>query len=69
MDKNMGTADRLIRTILVLLVLVFFLTGDLSCLSAIILSIFALILLFTSFTGVCPFYKLINISTRKKQAG
>ena len=67
MDKNMGTADRIIRTILALLVLVFYLTGDISGLAAIILGIFALVFLVTSFTGVCPLYKVLNVSTRKKQ--
>lgn len=69
MIKNMGTTDRIIRTVLALLVLVFYLAGVISGLAAIILGIFALIFLVTSFTGVCPLYKLINISTLKKQEG
>lgn len=69
MIKNMGTTDRIIRTFLALLVLVFYLAGVISSLAAIILGIFALIFLVTSFTGVCPLYKLINISTLKKQEG
>lgn len=68
MKNNMGTADRIIRTILALLVIVFYLTGDLSGLAAIILGIFALIFLVTSFTGFCPLYKFLNVSTKKKNS-
>jgi hypothetical protein len=67
MIKNMGTADRIIRTVLALLVLVFYLTGDLSGLASIILGIFALVFLVTSFTGVCPLYKALNVSTQKNR--
>ena len=63
----MGTTDRIIRTVLALFVLVFYLAGVISGLAAIILSIFALIFLVTSFTGVRPLYKLINISTLKNR--
>jgi len=64
----MGTVDRIIRTILALLVIVFYLTGDLGGLEALILGIFALIFLVTSFTGFCPLYKLLNVSTEQKSA-
>ncbi len=67
MKNNMGTADRIIRALLALLVIILYLTGYISVLAAIILGIFALIFLVTSFTGFCPMYKMINISTRKKQ--
>jgi Na+(H+)/acetate symporter ActP len=66
MKINMGTIDRIIRTILALLVIVFYLTGDLSGLAALILGIFALIFLVTSFIGFCPLYKLLNVSTKQK---
>ncbi|MBL1215780.1 MAG: DUF2892 domain-containing protein [Ignavibacteriae bacterium] len=68
MKNNMGTADRIIRTILALLVIALYVTGDISGLAAIILGIFALIFLATSLVGVCPLYKVINVSTRKKQS-
>ncbi|GJQ64397.1 MAG: hypothetical protein SCALA702_34500 [Melioribacteraceae bacterium] len=68
MKNNMGTVDRIIRIILALLVIVFYLTGDLSGLAAIILGIFALVFLVTSFTGFCLLYKLLNVSTEQKIA-
>ncbi len=66
MNKNMGTADRIIRTLLALLVIVLYLTGDISGLVAVILGLISIIFLVTSFTGFCPMYKMINVSTQKK---
>lgn len=68
MTKNMGTVDRIIRTVLALIVVIFYFTGDLSGLAAIILGIFVLIFLVTSFTGVCPLYKVLNVSTKKNRS-
>lgn len=66
MKKNMGTVDRIIRTLLALLVIVLYLTGDISGLAAIVLGLISVIFLVTSFTGFCPMYKMINVSTRNK---
>lgn len=68
MTKNMGTIDKIIRIVLAALIIVFYLTGDLSGIAAIVLGIIAIIFLVTSFTGVCPLYKAFNISTKKKTA-
>jgi hypothetical protein len=66
MNKNMGTADRLIRTVLALIVLVLYFTGQISGLAAIILGIFAVIFLLTSLISFCPLYVPLKLSTRKK---
>lgn len=66
MKKNMGTVDRIIRIILAIVVLVLYLTDQLSGLALIILGIFAVIFLLTSLIGFCPLYVPFNISTRKK---
>lgn len=66
MKKNMGTVDRIIRTLLALLVIVLYLTGDISGLAAIVLGLISVIFLVTSFTGFCPMYKMINVSTQNK---
>ena len=44
MKKNMGTIDRVVRTLLAIVVLVIYLTGKISGSVAIILGIFAVIL-------------------------
>lgn len=66
MEKNMGTADRVIRTLLAVLVVILYLAGVISGLAAVILGIFALIFILTSIIGFCPLYSPLKISTRKK---
>jgi len=66
MNKNMGTADRLIRTVLALIVIALYFTGQISGLTAIILGIFAVIFLLTSIISFCPLYVPLKLSTRKK---
>ncbi len=66
MKKNMGLADRIIRTILAIVVAILYFTGQISGTAAIILGIFAIIFLLTSFVGFCPLYAPFKLSTRKK---
>ena len=66
MNKNMGTADRLIRTVLALIVLALYFTGQISGVTGIILGIFAVIFLLTSLISFCPLYVPLKLSTRKK---
>jgi small-conductance mechanosensitive channel len=67
MKKNMGVIDRIIRTILAILVIVLYFTKLISGTAAIILGIIAVIFLLTSLFGFCPLYVLFKISTMKKQ--
>lgn len=66
MKRNMGTADRLIRTLLAILMAVLYFTNQISGTAAIILGIFAIIFLLTSLVGFCPLYVPFKISTRRK---
>lgn len=65
MKKNMGVVDRIIRIILAVVVLVLYLTDQLSGLALVILGIIAVIFLLTSLIGFCPLYVPFKISTRK----
>ena len=65
MTKNMGTVDRAIRTLVANGVGVLYLTGQISGTLAIVLGIFAIVFLLTSFIGSCPLYIPLGISTRK----
>lgn len=67
MKKNMGTIDRVVRTLLAIVVLVLYLTGKISGSVAIILGIFAVIFVLTSAISFCPLYLPLKISTRRKQ--
>ncbi|MHB1325144.1 MAG: YgaP family membrane protein [Thermoleophilia bacterium] len=65
MKKNMGTIDRTIRMVIVVLIAVFYFTGQISGVVAIVLGIVAVAFLLTSLVSWCPIYKLFGLSTRK----
>ncbi len=65
MTKNMGTADRVIRVLLAIVVGILYLTGEIYGVAAIILGIFAVIFIITSLIGFCPLYVPLKISTKK----
>jgi Ca2+/Na+ antiporter len=68
MLKNMGTTDRIIRAVLALIAAFFILDGTVTGWLALVLGIFAVVFVLTSFISVCPLYKPFNISTLKKRA-
>lgn len=66
MTKNMGNADRAIRTILALGVAALYFTGRISGTLAIVLGVIAVVFLATSFIGWCPAYLPFGWSTKKE---
>ena len=66
MKKNMGTADKMIRILIAVVIAVLFFAEVISGTLAIVLLIFAGILLVTSFVGFCPLYYPFNLSTKKE---
>jgi len=67
MKKNMGTIDRTIRVALAIVVAILYFTKAITGTAAIILGIFAIIFVITSFIGFCPLYVPFKLSTRKKE--
>lgn len=65
MKKNMGSADRIIRTIIAIVVGILYFTGQITGTAAIILGILAIVFLLTSFVGTCPLYLPFGLSTHK----
>jgi hypothetical protein len=65
--KNMGVADRIIRSVVALLIIVLLAAGKIAGALAVILGIVAAAFLLTSATGWCPVYGPLHISTMKKQ--
>ena len=66
MSKNMGTLDRILRTLAAVVIGVLYLAGQISGTLALILGIVAVAFLLTSFVGSCPVYLPFGLSTRKK---
>lgn len=67
MKKNMGTADRVIRTVVAVVIALLYFTGAISGTLAVVLSIVAIAFLLTSAIGFCPVYVPFRISTKKKK--
>ena len=66
MKKNMGSADKIIRVVLALIVAILYFTNQITGVAAIVLGIFAVIFLLTSIMSFCPLYVPFKLSTLKK---
>jgi len=66
MKKNMGMVDRTVRTILAVLIAILYFTNQITGVAAIVLGIFAVVFLLTSFISFCPLYFPFKLSTMKK---
>lgn len=67
MKKNMGTADRVIRVILAVVVGILYAAGQITGTAAVILGVLAVIFLLTGAVGFCPLYAPFGISTLKER--
>jgi len=68
MTKNVGSADRVIRTLIALAIGVLIIGGQFTGTAAVILGIVAVVLLVTGAIGVCPLYALLRLTTAKRSA-
>ena len=69
MKKNMGSADKIIRVILALIIFTLYFTGIIPGLLGILLSALAVIFVLTSLVGTCPLYLPFGLSTLRKKTG
>ncbi len=69
MKQNMGTVDRVIRTLIAIGIGVLYFTGRISGTLAIILGVVAVVFLVTSLVARCPAYVPLGVSTHKKTDG
>jgi len=65
MKKNIGTADRALRVLIAVVILVLLLTQTLTGVTAIVLGVLAAVFLLTSLAGTCPAYLPFGWSTCK----
>lgn len=66
MVKNMGSIDRIFRTLVALVVTVLYFTGQIRGTLAIVLLVFAFLFLATSLVSWCPAYQPFGISTCRR---
>jgi len=65
MKNNMSSMDRIIRTVVAVIIGVLIFTNVVSGTLAIILGVVAVIFLVTALIGFCPLYTLFKFSTKK----
>lgn len=63
MKKNMGTADRIIRILIAVIIGILYFTGTITGTLGIVLLVLAGVFVLTSFVGVCPLYVPFGIKT------
>lgn len=68
MKKNMGTTDRVIRSIAALVMLLLYLTNTITGTLGIIIMVIAAVFLLTSLVSFCPLYMPFGLSSCKKEA-
>jgi len=69
MKKNMGSADRVIRILLAVVVLVLYFTNIITGTLGIVLLVLAGIFLVTSLVSFCPLYTFIGFNTCPEKNG
>ncbi|MDX1350103.1 MAG: DUF2892 domain-containing protein, partial [Putridiphycobacter sp.] len=63
--KNMGSKDKLIRTLVAVVIAILYFTNIITGTLAIVLAILAIIFLLTSLVNFCPLYTLFGVNTCK----
>lgn len=69
MTKNMGNADRAVRTLIAAAVAVLFFTNVIGGTLGIVLMVLAAVFLLTSVVSFCPLYTLFGLSTCPAKKG
>ncbi len=67
MKKNMGSADKLIRVLMAVVIAVLYYLDIIGGTLALVLLAFALIFLLTSLVSFCPIYTIFGINTCKRK--
>lgn len=66
MKKNMGTIDKVIRILVAVVIAILFFTNVVTGTLGIVLLVFALVFVITSFISFCPLYFPFGINTGAK---
>lgn len=69
MVKNMGSADRIVRIVIGLVIAFLIVMGLVEGLFAFLIGVFAALLIGTALIGSCPFLAAMDIDTHPDHAG
>lgn len=67
MKKNMGTADKITRIIIALVIAFLYYKGIITGTTGIVLVALAIVFVLTSLISFCPLYTLFDINTCKRK--
>lgn len=67
MKKNMGIADRGVRTVVAVVLIALYTTGVITGTLGIVLVVLAIVFLLTSFMSFCPIYLPLGLNTIRKK--
>jgi hypothetical protein len=67
MEKNLSSADRIIRVIVAVIFIALYMTKIISGTTGIILLALSAVFLLTSFVSFCPLYRIGGLSTLRKK--
>jgi len=65
MTKNMGSADRIVRTLIAIVAIYLYFSGIVTGVVGIILIVLSSIFLLTSLISFCPLYRIFGVKTCK----
>ena len=67
MKKNVGTIDKVIRILIAVVVIALYFAKVISGTVAVVLLILSAVLAATALINFCPIWRILGISTRKKE--
>ncbi|HWA36064.1 MAG TPA: DUF2892 domain-containing protein [Cyclobacteriaceae bacterium] len=67
MKKNMGSADRIIRSLIAAVLVAFYFTGIISGTMGLVLVVLAAVFVLTSLVSFCPLYLPFGLSTKLRK--
>jgi hypothetical protein len=67
MKPNIGSADKIIRIAIAIIIAILFFTGSITGTAGIVFLILSVVFLLTAIVNFCPLYKALGFSTRKQE--
>lgn len=67
MKKNMGSADKIIRVVIAVLIAALYFSETISGTLGLVLLVFAAVFVLTSLVGFCPLYTFFGLNTCSKK--
>jgi hypothetical protein len=69
MKQNMGTTDRIVRSIIAVIFFALYYNDIIPGTLGIVLVVISVVFLLTSFISFCPLYSILGITTLRKKKG